>query len=218
MAQAGTLLSDLDGSPGGGDGDLVQQILQDMNAQPSMGNPVVQSHQQQNYSAQAAPMPPMGARMPMQQAPPPVGSTYPQAADPAVPTAHMIGREHPTAADFNRMMMSAQAASAPAPYQSMQQIQMQQMQQQLQQQQMQMAESTKSWSASWIEEFKLPMLVAMVVLIVTLPAVNLLVSHYAPALLRPGGDLNTYGLIVRSLIAGSLFWFLQRVVAPLVAL
>ena len=37
MAAAGTLLSDLDGSGGGGDGDLVQKILSDMNI-PSGGS------------------------------------------------------------------------------------------------------------------------------------------------------------------------------------
>jgi hypothetical protein len=73
----------------------------------------------------------------------------------------------------------------------------------------------KNWIGDAADEFKMPLLVAIVCLLVTLPAVNLLVSHYAPWLLRPGGDMNTYGLIFRSLIAGLLFWFLQRVVAPL---
>jgi hypothetical protein len=76
--------------------------------------------------------------------------------------------------------------------------------------------ASKNWQAEWADEFKIPILVAIVTLIVTLPAVNLLISHYAPKLLRPGGDLNTYGLVARALLSGALFWFLQRVVAPLV--
>lgn len=196
MSQAGTLLSDLDSSPGGGsDGDLVNQILADMNSAPPMtANP--QPQMPTNLP------PPAGNRMPMQQAPP-MQQGFPQASDPAVPTAHMIGRDHPTPADFNNMMM----ASAYTPTD-----------QQVVRQAPPPDPPAKNWQAAWADEFKLPILVSIVTLLVTLPAVNLLVSHYAPRLLRPGGDLNTYGLVVRSLLAGGLFWFLQRVVAPLVAL
>lgn len=204
MSQAGTLLSDLGGSPGN-DNDLVQQILADMNTSPS--NPVVQSN---NPMSQGSPTPPMGHRAPMMNAQNPQQTTYHQAADPAAPTAHMIGRSHPTEADFNRMMMSGSLNSpgpGQAPFVPMQ-PQMQQMQQ--------MQQPVKNWQAEWADEFKLPLLVAIVCLLLTLPAINLLVSHYAPVLLRPGGDFNTYGLVARALSAGLLFWFLQRIVAPLV--
>jgi hypothetical protein len=195
MSQAGTLLSDLESSPGSGsDGDLVNQILADMNSAPTMANPPPQ--QPMNLP------PPAGNRMAMQQAPQ-MQQNFPQASDPAVPTAHMIGREHPTPADFNAMMMG----SAYTPQE-----------QQVYRQPQPVEAPTKNWQAQWADEFKLPILVAIVTLLVTLPAVNLLVSHYAPKLLRPGGDLNVYGLVVRSLLAGGLFWFLQRVVAPLVSL
>jgi hypothetical protein len=204
MAQAGTLLSDLGSQPGGHDSDLVQQILADMNSSP----PQQQAPQVQ---MQQAPPPPMGHRMPMQQAPP-MQQSFPQASDPAVPTAHMIGHQHPTQADFNRMMMSS--GPMPMNLQHMQQMQMMQLQQPQKKEEKEPA--SKNWQAEWADEFKIPILVAIVTLIVTLPAVNLLISHYAPRLLRPGGDLNTYGLIARSLLAGALFWFLQRVVAPLV--
>ena len=200
MSQAGTLLSDLGGPPGN-DNDLVQQILADMNTSPT--NPVVQSNNPMN---QGSPMPPMGHRPPMVNAQNPQQTTYHQAADPAAPTAHMIGRSHPTEADFNRMMMSG-AGPGQAPFVPMQQ--MQQMPPQMQQ-------PVKNWQAEWADEFKQPLLVAIVCLLLTLPAVNLLVGHYAPVLLRPGGDFNTYGLVARALSAGVLFWFLQRVVAPLV--
>jgi hypothetical protein len=222
MSQAGTLLSDLGNGPSpGNDSDLVQQILADMNNAPP--NPVVQTNhnmhgmpnQMGHGHAHGPPPqnqgPPQGHRQQMMNAQQPHQSTYPQAADPNVPTAHMIGRNHPTEADFNRMMFASQGQGQGmqgAPYMPIHQ--MQQMQLPPQQQ-----PPAKNWIGDAADEFKMPLLVAIVCLLVTLPAVNLLVSHYAPWLLRPGGDMNTYGLIFRSLIAGLLFWFLQRVVAPL---
>jgi hypothetical protein len=198
MSEAGTLLSDLD-SAKPTDRDLVDSILSDLN-QPSAGNPI------QNLP------PPAGARMPMQNAPP-VQPTYSNAADPAVPTAHMIGRDHPTEADFQRMMMAAQG---PLPYNAM----TPQMQQpvQLQQPQVQVYEEPKkNWQGQWIDELKVPILVSIIIFVVTLPAVNLMFSHYAPTLLRPGGDFTTMGMVARAAIGGSLFWILQRVVTPLLS-
>jgi hypothetical protein len=192
---AGTLLSDLDGSKPS-DRDLVDSILSDL-----------------NHGGASAPPPPQGARIPMQNAPP-VPSTYPNAADPAVPTAHMIGKDHPTEADFQRMMMAAQG---PLPFNAMA-PQMQQPVQQLPPQQPVYEEPKKNWQGQWIDELKQPILVAIVIFVMTLPAVNLLVSHYAPNLLRPGGDLNTLGMVGRAVVGGLLFWIFQRVIAPLVSL
>jgi hypothetical protein len=199
MADAGTLLSDLDGAKPS-DRDFVDSILSDMN--------------QMNGAGGGAPPPPQGARMPVQNVPP-VQSTYPNAADPAVPTAHLIGRDHPTEADFQRMMMAAQG---PLPFNAMT-PQMQQSVQSIPQQQQQVYEEPKkNWQGQWIDELKQPILVSIIIFVMTLPAVNLLVSHYAPNLLRPGGDFNTLGMISRAAIGGVLFWVLQRVVAPLVSL
>ena len=202
MSDAGTLLSDLDGMARPNDGDLVDSILSDMNKGGNGSNPVMM-----------APQPPQGARIPMQNAPA-MPSTYPNAADPAVPTAHMIGRDHPTEADFQRMMMAAQG---PLPFNAMA-PQMQQAVQQAPQQQPVYEEPKKNWQGQWIDELKLPILVAIVLFIMTLPAVNLLVSHYAPNLLRPGGDLTTLGTVARAAVGGALFWVFQRVIAPLVSL
>ena len=195
MSDAGTLLSDLDGARPT-DGDLVDSILSDMN-QPSGGNPVMSMP------------PPAGARMPMQASPPPPNS-YPNASDPAVATAHMIGRDHPTQADFQRMMMGAQG---PLPFNAMA-PQMEQPQVQ----QKEYEEPKKNWQGQWIDELKQPMLVAIIIFIITLPAVNLLVSHYAPKLLSPGGDFTVTGKVARSLVGGALYWVLLRVIGPLVSL
>ena len=203
MSEAGTLLSDLDGARPT-DGDLVDSILSDLNQTGrGGGNPVV-SH---------APPPPAGARMPMQQVAP-MQSTYPNAADPAVPTAHMIGGDRPTEADFQRMMMAAQG---PLPFNAMVPQMQGTVQPSMQAQQM-YEEPKKNWQGQWIDELKQPILVAIIIFVMTLPAVNLLVSHYAPTLLRPGGDFTTLGMMARAAIGGTLFWVLQRVVAPLVSL
>jgi hypothetical protein len=204
MSEAGTLLSDLNGAPPN-DVDLVDSILRDLN-QPSGANPMV-------GQGQGSAPPPAGARMPMQQTSP-MQSTYPSAADPAVPTAHMIGRDHPTEADFQRMMMAAQG---PVPFNAMAPQMQATAPPQVQPQQV-YEEPKKNWQGQWIDELKQPILVAIIVFLVTLPAVNLLVSHYAPQLLRPGGDLNTLGLVARALVGGVLYWVMQRVVGPLVSL
>jgi hypothetical protein len=200
MSDAGTLLSELEGARPS-DTDLVDSILTDLN-QPSAGNPVMAN----------AP-PPAGARMPMQAAPPPP-NMYPNSSDPAVATAHMIGRDHPTPADFQRMMMSAQG---PLPYNAM----IPQMQQSVAPQQKQVVEGyespQKNWQGQWVDELKQPLLVAIVVFIMTLPAINLLVSHYAPTLLSPGGDFTIVGKVARALVGGGLYWVIQRVIGPLVS-
>lgn len=202
MAEAGTLLSELDGAQST-DRDLVDSILSDLN-QPSGSNPVVQM-------GGMAPPPPQGPRMPMQQAPP-APNMYPRSSDPAVATAHLIGRDHPTEADFQRMMMAAQG---PLPFNAMA-PQMQQMNQLAPPQPLE--EPKKNTTGQWIDELKTPVLVAIVFFIMTLPAINLLVAHYAPQLLRSGGDFTTAGMVARALAAGAVFWVLQRVIAPLVTL
>jgi hypothetical protein len=200
MSEAGTLLSELGNAPPNNDRDLVDSIFADLN---------------QTKGPSQAPPPGPAARPAMQQAAP-MPSTYPNAADPAVPTAHMIGKDHPTEADFQRMMMAAQG---PLPFNAM----APQMAAPIAQQQPQVPaavyeEPKKNWTGQWIDEVKQPLLVAIVLFIVTLPAVNLLVSHYAPKLLRPGGDFTTAGLVARALLGGALFWVFQRVVGPLVSI
>jgi hypothetical protein len=125
----------------------------------------------------------------------------------------LIGRDHPTEADFQRMMMAAQG---PLPYNAM----TPQMQPtvQIQQPQVQIYEEPKkNWQGQWVDELKVPILVSIIIFVITLPAVNLMFSHYAPTLLRPGGDFTTLGMVARAAIGGSLFWVLQRVVTPLLS-
>jgi hypothetical protein len=209
MSDAGTLLENLPGAPS--DGDLVDSIMAELN-QPAGGggNPIVQQ--------QAAMPPPAGARMPAQPQQLPPVNVYPRNADANVATAHVIGREHPTAADmqnafstsahqpqaFNGLPPQMQGIPTRPPYQDPRDMEQEQ--------------PKKNWQGQWIDELKTPIMVALVIFVVTLPAVNVLVSHYAPTLLRPGGDLTPMGMAARALAGGALFWVLQRVVAPLLSL
>jgi len=109
MATAGTLLSDLDGKAPvfSKDDDLVNKILADMNI-PSQSNPIMQptmqSMQPTMQSMQSMqPMHQSGTGNRMINAPNP-NSTYPMSSDPATATAHMIGKDYPTAADFAGLM------------------------------------------------------------------------------------------------------------------
>ena len=68
------------------------------------------------------------------------------------------------------------------------------------------------------EEFKIPMLVALLVFVFSLPVVNFLFAHYLPYFVLPTGQLKTIGLIIKSLAAGVVFWVLQRIIVPLFSL
>jgi hypothetical protein len=204
MASAGTLLSDLDSkSPvfSNKDDDLVNKILADMNI-PSQSNPIMNA---------AAPPPPSGNGNRMIQAPNP-NTVYPMSADPATATAHMIGKDYPSPADFSSLMNSPQYSYgnpqfANAPQQYMQQQQ---------QQQPTLYDSAKTnIYADIINQVRQPLLVSIIIFIISLPVVNILLGHYLPSLIRLGGDLTTVGLVVKSFLGGFLFWFIQKILVPL---
>jgi hypothetical protein len=196
MASAGTLLSDLDGKTPvfNKDDDLVNKILADMNI-PSQSNPVMNS-----------PPPPSGNGRVINSPNP--NSIYPVAVDPGTATAHMIGKDYPTAADFANLMHSPQFSHGGSQFAPVVQ--------QPPPQQPTLIETTKGNMYSDItSQIKQPLLVAIIVFIVSLPIINVLIGHYLPSLLRIGGDLTTAGLVVKSLIGGFLFWFIQKVLVPL---
>jgi hypothetical protein len=200
MASAGTLLSDLDGKApvfSNKDDDLVNKILADMNI-PSQSNPVMMNN---------APPPANNGRVINSPNP---NTTYPMAIDPGTATAHMIGKDYPTSADFANLMHSSQFSHggsqfAPIAPQAVQQ-------------QPTLIEVTKgNMYSDIISQIKQPLLVAIIVFIVSLPIINVLIGHYLPSLLRIGGDLTTAGLVVKALFGGFLFWFIQKVLVPLMA-
>lgn len=202
MSNAGTLLSDLGDQSGGGSGDadLVQQIFAEMNA-PSGGN-----------TMQAPPaLPPAPSARVMAPGLPPPGAMSQIAMDPQAATAHIIGGQHPTPADFAHAMHAGGMMPA-NPY-----VQMAQPPVGFQPQVEQQSGGLMSVVTSSLQkEFKTPILVALIVFIMSLPFVNTMIGMYLPSLLRIGGDLTTLGLVLKSAIGGALFWVLHRIVAPLI--
>jgi hypothetical protein len=202
MATAGTLLSDLDDKApvfSNKDDDLVNKILADMNI-PSSSNPVMQASQPMH-----APPPPSGHGNRMIQSPNP-NTTYPMASDPAAATAHLIGKEHPTSADFANLMYSSQYSNMGSPYAPLGQPAPAPA----------LIQPTKGNMYSDImTQMKQPLLVAIIIFIVSLPIINVLIGHYLPSLLRLSGELTTVGLVVKSLVGGFLFWFIQKILVPL---
>ncbi len=196
MSSAGTLVDDLDAAPGGGgDDDLVKRIFAEMNT-PSGGNTV-----------QVPPAP--SARAISGGQLPPINSLTSLTMDPAPPTAHMIGSQHPTPADFAHAIHGMPMMGA-APM----------MQPQIPPGFAPVAQPASGGLFSSLQfslgrELKTPLLVALIVFVISLPIVNTMIGLYLPSLLRMGGDVTTLGLAFKSLLGGALFWVIQRVVAPL---
>jgi hypothetical protein len=143
--------------------------------------------------------------------------------------AHVIGRDHPTPADFAAAMHGVRDNAGGMPN-MMPPPQGQFMPQgQGQGQFMPQGQGQQQWQAPpeankrniysrVAEEVKTPILVTLLVFVFSIPVVNVLFSHYIPSLVKPTGDLTTVGVLVKSALAGATFWILQRVVAPLISL
>jgi hypothetical protein len=203
MSAGGTLLSDLDQKGSPGDDDLVRQIFKDLNnPSPSFsgGNEVIN-----------APNP---------------NTVAPHTMDNQPATSHVIGRDHPSPADFAAAMHGVQRApipqNGPPPpsgnYNMGSQWMEQQGLQQQQQQQMPMMPLGKNVYSRVADEIKTPILVTLLFFVFSMPFINILFSHYIPSLIKPTGDLTTVGVLVKAALAGATFWVLQRVVAPLLAI
>lgn len=202
MSNAGTLLSDLDGkAPLSGDGDLVKMIYQDMNSGQDM------------RPGSSSAMAPGGVQGPMMPMPPPQQSTQQYQMDSVPATAHIIGGQHPTSADFAQMLQSSTPGfAAGGQWDSQQASQQAQLAAQIASMQ---ASQGRSWGNYIGEELKTPILIAILVFIVNLPFLSVLVAHYAPWMLKSSGDMNIYGQLSRALLVGSLFWASNRILLPL---
>jgi hypothetical protein len=214
MAAAGTLLADLDSQSGGGDGDLVQKILSDMNI------PSAPVSQQQRPAP-----PPLPAQTPVYQQQM-ASSTAQLSMDSRIPTSHMIGNEHPSPADFAAAMASppqAQMYGQPMANPYGQQMAnpygqpmpgmpgMPGMPQGSQ-------DVSKNLYGRVLDEMKVPFIVALLFFVFSLPPIRVLVSHYMPSFVKSTGEFQTTGLLAVSLLVGASFWVLQRVIAPLLSL
>ena len=199
MAAAGTLLADLDGQSGS-DGDLVQKILSDMSIPTN--------------SQRSAP-PPLPAQAPIYQQQM-GGSTAQMSMDSQIPRSHMIGNEHPSPADFASAMGSHGPMGMQMPGMQMPGTQMPGMQ--MPGMQMPGMEPSKNLYGRVLEELKVPLVVAILFFVFSLPPIRVLISHYVPSFIKSTGELQTTGLLAVSGVVAATFWLLQRVIAPLLSL
>lgn len=221
-----SLIADLESAPGSNDGDFVQSILNEMNGGSGGGGgmavptsaPVQQLPAPTAYQSQGSVI----------MAPNP-NTMAPHVMDNGPATAHMIGNSYPTPADFAQMMSTsggggggaggaaghimaapqggdgvAGSAAVYAPAAN--------------QRAYVPTAPKKSWMAKLIGEFRISFSVVILVFVFSLPVINFLFAHYLPRMVKPTGELTLPGLLVKSFAAGVAFWFLQKVVVPLLSL
>ena len=130
------------------------------------------------------------------------------------PTAHMIGNEHPTNADFASMIYGKQqnqqyvGSPGNGPYNNWGQAQ-QQMPHYIP------PTNKNNLYGNIFNELKLPIFVSLLFFILSLPFVNIIITTYFPSFVKGTGELTTFGLLLKSFLAGASFWILYRIVAPL---
>jgi len=199
-----TLLSDLDSAPAQGDGDFVQNILNEMNGVGGQQAPPVQ------------PPPAVGGfNQGVINAPNP-NTLAPRQMDNGPITSHMIGNSHPTPADFTQMMNTSGAGASPAAAPQGDQWGASYTAQQ--QKAAPPAAPKRSWFSRIIDDFRVSFFVVIIVFVFSLPVVNFLFAHYIPAMVKSSGELTLLGLLIKSFAAGITFWVIQRVIVPLLTL
>jgi hypothetical protein len=188
-----TLLSDLESSPASGDGDFVQNILNEMNggAQPPAVGAV-------NQGVISSPNP---------------NTIAPHTMDNTPVTSHMIGNSHPTPADFTQMMNTQQPMAAPQGNGTMGGAAFVPQQPAY----IPPPPQKRSWLLRTADEFRVAFFVAILFFFFSLPVVNFLFAHYIPSMVKTTGELTWIGVLVKCLLAGVAFWLLQRVVVPLLS-
>jgi len=196
-----TLLSELDSAPAQGDGDFVQNILNEMNGGTAPTNPPIQ------------PPPATGGFNQGVINSPNPNTIAPRQMDNAPAMAHMIGNSQPTPADFAQMMNTSGPTAAPqggeqwgASYQPQQRAPSPTL------------PPKRSWFARSLDELRVAFFVSILVFIFSLPVVNFLFAHYIPSMVKSTGELTIIGLLIKSIVAGASFWVLQRVIVPLLSL
>jgi len=195
MAAAGTLLQDLESdSASGGDNDLVQRILSDMNVPAHAGS-------------RATP-PPLPGQQSMQDQRSASGNSH-ITMDSNIPTSHMIGNQHPSPADFAAAVAGSRSdfmnamPVGPLPGSHVEKP----------------APKGMSWlSTLLLEEFKVPFMASILFFVFSLPPIRIVISHYIPSIVKQTGEYSLLGLAIVSLLLGASFWILQRIVAPLLSL
>jgi len=190
------------------DNDLVKRIMTDMNIPMDNGQ----------STASNLPPAPSGRSIPPMINDPNPNTITQYSMDNGPATSHVIGNQHPSAAEFVSLLpghggvggfpMAANASFYNTPV----------MQPQIQYIQAPSQSMFSSFnSVNIFREMKIPLFVSILFAFMSLPVINTMIGHYLPNLLKIGGDLTTVGLVFKSLLAGTAFWVLQRVLVPLVA-
>ncbi len=147
-------------------------------------------------------------------------STFQHTMDTVPATAHIIGKDHPSSGDFQAAIQqnAGYASQGPMPMMAAPSGMQQAVWQPQQMPTMHEPEPPRKWSTFIFDELKMPILVSLLVFIFCLPILNVVIANYVPYLVKSTGDLTTLGLVLKSLLAGSTFWILQRIIVPLLSL
>lgn len=187
MSNTGTLLTDLSSTPSS-DGDLVNKIMADMNLQ--QGTPTHEMSQ---------PMHSMIPSSPQMISNPNPNTTIQKSIDPSIPNTHLIGKNYPSPSDFAELMRNSTSyTEVPA-------------------QTTTVSTGTMKGLQYFINQFKQPIIVMIIIFIMNITAFNVIISHYIPSLISSTGEFTTIGTLFKSLVGGLLFWFFQNVVSPLLS-
>jgi hypothetical protein len=130
--------------------------------------------------------------------PPNTMSTGTLRMDPGTARANVIGNSTPTMADFHAMFQ--QMSPGGAPQQSAPQPQVQ-------------PKADPSWKDYAYQLLRAPMAVVVIVFLLNLPVTTGMLSKYASWMYLSTGEISVGGLLVKSLLAGSMFALYQVISA-----
>jgi len=126
--------------------------------------------------------------------------------DPTAARAHIIGHSAPSMADFQSMLFQASPGMTP----------IHRTQEQSQSQTPQLKEPKPVPTSIWtmvVQQIRAPLVVVGIVFFLNLPIVTSVMSRYASWMYLGSGEISISGLIVKALMAGTLFGVYQTLSA-----
>jgi hypothetical protein len=166
------------------DEERVKRILAEINA-----DSVVQS------------APPLGQPQPIITEPPITTSTGQVRMDPGTARANVIGNSTPTMADFQAMLQQVSPGMAPyhgpvaAPPPSLPVP----------------GPKPVDWRTAILQHLRAPFVVGVIVFLMNMPAITSVFSRYASWMYLSSGEISISGLLVKTLVAMTLFLLYQTV-------
>jgi len=161
------------------DEERVKRIMAEMNAGETVQSPPSLGSQQ---NSRVITEPPVST------------STGMLRMDPGTSRAHVIGGSIPTMADFQAMFQPAPPGMAPYPSAMPSSNQAPPR-----------SKEVRDSSFSWRQSLREPMAVAILVFLLNLPVVTSILSRYASWMYLNSGEISVAGLVVKALLAGSIF-------------